>query len=365
MSLNGWRMKSGALFRFCIPAVFLFLLLALLAACERQEREGAIGEGYIGSPTVGLRDRLGPSGTTTATLKAGERVQILQRRRRWVRVRAQSGAEGWLEEQRHIIPRDAFEQAQSLLNSAAALPSQGRARAHAPLNLHLEPARKSPSFFQLKEGEECDVLRHRAVEKPGAGGASPPPEQPGQQAALAAKPEPKTPAAAKAPASAKKGKSQKARQAQPSGPPMEDWYLLRAAGKAGWALARMVEMTIPDEVAQYAEGKAITAWHVLDEVWDGGEKKPRYIWATSERVGSPYDFDGIRVFTWNRVRHRYETAYRERNRQGLYPITVGRVELKSGEVSAFSITTVGNDGKRATRNFVLLGNFVRRREQVE
>jgi len=365
MSLNGWRMKSGAVFRFCIPVVFLFLLLALLAACERQEREGAIGEGYIGSPTVGLRDRLGPSGTTTATLKAGERVQILQRRRRWARVRAQSGAEGWLDEQRNIIPRDAFEQAQSLLSSAAAMPSQGRARAHAPLNLHLEPARKSPSFFQLKEGEECDVLQHRAVEKPGAGGASPPPEQPGQQTALAAKPEPKTPAATRAPASAKKGKSQKARQAQPSGPPMEDWYLLRAAGKAGWALARMVEMTIPDEVAQYAEGKAITAWHVLDEVWDGGQKKPRYIWATSESVGSPYDFDGIRVFTWNRVRHRYETAYRERNRQGLYPITVGRVELKSGEVPAFSITMVGTDGKRATRNFVLLGNFVRRREQVE
>ena len=65
------------------------------------------------------------------------------------------------------------------------------------------------------------------------------------------------------------------------------------------------------------------------------------------------------------MRHRYETAYRERNRQGLYPITVGRVELKSGEVPAFSITTVGSDGKRTTRDFVLLGNFVRRREQVE
>lgn len=346
-------MKFGSAVRFGFPLLLGFLLLGLLAGCGRDERDKVISEGYIGSPTAALRDRLGPSYTNTATLKAGDHVHVVQKRRRWVRIRAENGAEGWLEE-RHIIPRETFEQAHSLVKSTVARPSQGRARARSPLNLHVEPTRKSPSFFQLKEGEECDVLAHRAMEKPLPGGGQRPAEQPDQpepapgqagqpgqpgRPSPAAKPpagqpagspaaqppprqEPKAAAAKKAPAAAKKGKGRKAKQAQPAGPPMEDWFLLRAKDKAGWALAPRVEMTIPDEVAQYAEGKAITAWHVLDEVQDGDQKKPQCLWATSERVGSAYDFDSIRVFIWNRARHRYETSYRERNQQGVYPLIV-------------------------------------------
>jgi hypothetical protein len=374
-------MKYGSALRFWLRLLPVCLVLALLGACGSEERDKVIGEGYIGSPTAGLRDRLGPAGSSTAILKAGDHVHILQRRRRWVRVRTPAGAEGWLEE-RHIIPRGLYEQAQGLVKSSAGLPPQGQAKARSDVNLHLEPARKSPSFFQLKEGEICEVVAHSAVEVPIAGGVQKPvelatgepgkaaPGQPGQPAAQTpAKPPPPPQPPAKQPASAKKAakkeKGHKAKHAEPAGPKKEDWFLVRAKGKAGWALARMIEMSIPDEVAQYAEGKAITAWQVLDEVPDGDQKKPRYIWATSEHVGSPCDFDGIRVFIWNKGRHRYETSYHERNQQGAYPITVGKVKLKSGEFPAFSITTVDDAGNRKTRNFVLLGNVVRRREKVE
>ncbi len=146
---------------------------------------------------------------------------------------------------------------------------------------------------------------------------------------------------------------------------MEDWFLIRGHDKAGWALARMVDMAIPDEVAQYAEGNPITAWQVLGEVLSGDQKKAQYIWATAGEQGLPYDFTGIRVFIWNAGHRRYETSYRERNLRGVYPLSVGKVRLKSGEVPSVTITSLDDAGNRVTREFVLLGNIVRRREQAE
>ena len=317
-------------------SIFVLALCLLAAACGGERRDKAIGYAYVVSDEATLRDRLGATSSNVGAAKAGERVELLGKRRRWARIRTGSGAEGWLEE-RHLIEPEIYERAQQMLKEVVGRPSQGRAKARSTANLHIDPERKSPRFFQLKEGEECDVLEHRAVERP---------LPPGTTAAP--------------PVAAKKG----AKKA-PAGPPMEDWFLVRGSGKTGWALSRFFDMTISDEVAQYSEGKAITAWQVLNEVEDEGQKKPQYVWATSERVGAPYDFDGIRVFIWNTARNRYETAYRERNLQGVYPLVVGREKLQVGEVPSFSVTTLDAAGGRVTRNFVMLGTIVRRREQVQ
>ncbi len=327
------------------PLVLAVCLLLLMTAGCAQEREKAIGDGYIGSTSAPLNDRLGAGATAVGAVKAGERVEILQRRRRFARVRTASGLEGWLEE-RHVISREVYERARQLVSETAARPSQGRAHARATANLHLEPARQSPRLFQLQEGQLCDVLEHRAMEQPLPPGA----------------PQPSAPPPPERPAAKKKGK--KRQPTQPSGPKKEDWFLVRGQGKAGWALTRFLDMAIPDEVAQYAEGRAITAWQVLNEVQDGTQKKAQYVWATSQQVGSPYDFDAIRVFTWNTARHRYETAYREHSLRGVYPLTVGREKLAEGEVPTFAMATLDPAGNRITRHFVLLGNKVRRREQV-
>ncbi len=322
------------------PACRILLLwfaaagILVAAGCSRERRDNAIGVGYIIADTAALRDRMGGTSASVGSVKAGDKVEILQRRRRWARVRPAAGAEGWIEE-RHIISSETYEQARRLVRESAVKPSQGAARARSDANLHLDPERKSPRFFQLKEGESCEVIEHRAVERPLPPGTAPGPLPSAQ--------------------------GRKARKAQPSGPPMEDWFLVRGPDKGGWALARFFDMAISDEVAQYAEGRAITAWKVLNEVEDGGQKKAQYLWATSEKVGSPYDFDGIRVFTWNIARDRYETAYRERNLKGVYPVTVGREDVGGVEVPTFSIITLDAAGNRSTRQYLMLGTSVRRK----
>jgi len=354
--------------------VLAFLLLWLAGAgCLREPGDSPIGEGYAGAGSSALRDRLGAGSTVIGSLKPGEHVVILQRRRRWVRIRTDNKREGWIDE-RNILAPEEYAKFRDEVKATAGRASQGQARARAVLNLHLDPDRKSPAFYQLAEGETCDVVEHRALPKPLPPGATPPPAAepgPGQPAGEAQPPTQQNQPPAKAepaqkkpePPAGKKGK--KGQRLKPAGPAMEDWFLVRGNDKAGWALARILDMAIPDEVAQYAEGKPITAWQVLDEVPAGDQKKAHYLWATTDESGLPYDFTGIRVFIWNAGHRRYETSYRERNLRGVYPLTVGRVRLKSGEVPSFTITTLDDADNRVTREFVLLGNIVRRREQVE
>lgn len=50
---------------------------------------------------------------------------------------------------------------------------------------------------------------------------------------------------------------------------MEDWTLVRTkTGDPGWVLTRNLLISVPDEVAQYAEGKRITSYFELGTVND-------------------------------------------------------------------------------------------------
>ena len=77
-----------------------------------------------------------------------------------------------------------------------------------------------------------------------------------------------------------------------------------------------------------AEGQKIVGAYVLRKVNDPGanvpgDQVPEYLALLSQwKDGLPYDFDQVRVFTWNTKKHRYETAYRERNLAGFLPVSV-------------------------------------------
>jgi hypothetical protein len=349
---------------------------------RHADRAPALAEAYVGAATLRLRADLPLQSATVATLKHGERVEIVQRRRRFMRIRTKSGAEGWTEENQ-LLNADEMAALKDLASRAARLPSQGQATTYYALNVHTQPASGSPSFLQLKEGDKFDLLSELVIPRqsvsrepliPPAEKKKPVERRPAKPPKIPVLPIPQPPG----PPSNWLDLSKTAEEDEPPPEPeetkpvpMEHWSLVRTAGgQSGWVLTRRVNMAIPDEVAQYAEGHRIVAYFPLGSVQDGDAKKPVWLWATSVSSHEDFDFDSFRVFIWSLKRHRYETAYIERNLTGYLPILLHDVDYAAGGKSkgqaaaavrypGFSICTRKDDGELHRRNFALLGNIVR------
>ena len=144
---------------------------------------------------------------------------------------------------------------------------------------------------------------------------------------------------------------------------MEDWWLIRDPdGRVGWVLARMVDLDVPLEIAQYAEGQRLVAFFVLDQVADGDKKVPQYLVVLSEpKDGLPFDYNQVRVFTWNVKHHRYETAYREHNLNGVLPVTVSQENFdKEGMLPVFVLQVKDDNGNISARKYKMNSPIVRR-----
>jgi hypothetical protein len=69
----------------------------------------------------------------------------------------------------------------------------------------------------------------------------------------------------------------------------------------------------------------------------------------------------VRVFTWNVKRHRYETAYRERNLDGVLPVTVSQENFeKEGMLPVFVLRVQDDSGNVSERKYKLNTPIVRR-----
>ena len=342
------------------------LLLAMLgmAACGSSEpRAPVIGVAFAGPAVLSLRQDIPLQSPVVATAKHGDRLEIIQRRRRFMKVRTARGTEGWIED--HLLLSSAEIAAlKGVERRALTMPSQGIASTYEVLNVHTEPNRLSPSFLQIKEGEKMDVVAHvlsprvpparRPLIPPKPKGLPParkhnPPKTPLPPLPLPPPLPPnwmelsKTPVAAPAPPA----DSQAERPV-----PKDDWSLVRnSRGESGWVLTSRIYMAIPDEVAQYAEGHRITSYFALGDVPDGDKVKHNWLWTTVGSGEHPYDFDSFRVFTWSLRRHRYETAYIQRNVQGYFPVLA--------RPSGFSLCMENRDGARMRRSYSFIVTTVR------
>lgn len=359
----------------------LILAVLLLAGCSSApERAPAIGEVFAGPASVTLRQELHPRSAVTATVKHGERLEVIQRRRRFFKVRTAQGVEGWTDARHLLAPEEMARLEQTALKSAG-LPSQGRATVYDALNIHTEPNRQAPSFSQIPEKGYVDVLAHKLAPRVPYNspvlsvGVSAPPQtrkkpKKKKSEALPPPPMPAPPPPppnwlelSKTPETGER--TPQAEQPKPApAAPMDDWSLIRTPdGKAGWVLTRMLVMAIPDEVAQYAEGHRITSYFSLGEVRDGDQTKHTWLWTTLSKTQQPYQFDGFRIFVWSLRRHRYETAYIERNVEGYLPVTVQRVEVGEGRqkitAPGFSLVLREKDGSLARRSYAFLSPRVR------
>jgi SH3-like domain-containing protein len=367
-------------------AGFAALLLLAAPACKRSvitKHEYM----YVSAAETSLRDRVATMYNKVGTVHNGDRVDVVERQKRFVRVRTDSGVEGWIE-QRSLVTQEVFDGFQKLAKDSAGTAVQAHGTTRAELNMHLTPSRDGERLYQLKEGEKVEVLKRATTDK-NAPKPPPPPKpvsatvkpQPSSQQQKATSPAPPPPATSVPPTEsapktlpaqvatqAKPGAAPaKTTDAEPPKPVMEDWYLVRnSAGQTGWVLMRMIDLDVPLDVAQYAEGQRIVGYFVLntvEETIDGQPKQePQYLMLLNQpKDGLPYDYNQVRVFTRNRNKHRYETAYRERDMEGYLPVTTSHAVFdKEGDLPTFTIRKMMADGQIVDVTYKMNGPIVRR-----
>jgi hypothetical protein len=376
-----------SLVRLATFYAFALTIFLALIGCSTQS-SSAIGEAYVAPASINLRGELTQKNSTVAVLKHGDRISILDVRRRFVKIRTVSGVEGWIDSTQ-LLSSEQMDQIRRDREHALALPSEGSATAFEALNVHIEPNRQSPALARIPEAGSVVILGHRL--QPKATGPAP------SAALIFEKPQPLTrhqrrdrqlksiyhlppkPSPPKAPANwqelsaeringssslaemkADQEKEKIAKKLEDPKKPviLEDWSLVRTKdNQIGWVLTRNLIMSIPDEVAQYAEGKHITSYFDLGAVHDEVKGiKHNWLWTTSSGPLS-YDFDAWRVFLWNRRRHRYETSYRQRDIEGYFPVHVDPPAAGPSERSFQLIEK--DDGKLWRRSYLFDGVRVR------
>lgn len=361
----------------------LVFLTGLLSCNPSKEKEAPlyriIGEAFAGPNELPIRQDVSLRSPVIGTVKHAEKLEILDRRRRFVQVRTKAQLIGWVD-LRLLISAKQMEDLEALARQYKNAPTMGRATVFDILNVHTDPNRYSPTFLQIPEKDHFDLIGHRVVVRAPFQGQSIEIEDDTPDATaikkkrakkLSAKIDlPAAPAAPKPPADwlemsraksqpepeKKKPGSKVHTTAAPVTQLIDDISLIRTRdGRVGWVLTNAIFLDVPDDVAQYAEGNRITAYFPMGEVSDGDKKHHHWLWTTQSQKYAPFEFDGLRVFTYNIRHHRYETSYRERNLRGFFPILVDSAKQEP----EFRIVTEDASGKRWLKAYAFDGTRVR------
>ncbi len=283
-----------------------------IAACGPSVEPVPEGEIHYTRNRVELYSGLEPDAPATATLPFDTRVTILDRHRSFVRIQTPTRLQGWVPRSLlldHLLRR----QLRTLSDASEALPSQGLSRARDTLNVHVQPYRWSPTFYQLEKDEGFHILDRVLVDR--------------------------------LPASAATART-------PPLPTGEDyWYLVRVPGigQSGWLLGNMAYADIPLEVAMLASGQSIVAYLPLGFIEDKspGETKTTWLWVQSTASGQAHDFDRLSVLQWDSKRDRYVIIRQDSNLTGYLPIElIPDFETKRGTGTGLRILFESNGEMR-------------------
>ena len=377
----GFRWLGSRVFVCAVSAIFV---VAGVSGCSRLRPKPEAQYVYVTAKQTFLRDRVAAVSNRTATVENGDRLEVLDHGRRFVKVQTAKGEQGWIDE-KVVATQDVFDEFEKLKKDHTADPVVASAVVRDEVYMHAKPGRDTERFYRLAEGEKLKLLARATLTKP---------LPPGTRVAKVAAPV-AAPAAGAAPAVGV-GKGVKAAASAPAAPeapaeppPMEDWWLVRdSKGDTGWLFSRMMDVDAPDAITRYSEGQRIVGSYVLTTVNDPEAEQdekniPIYVTVLSPyKAGLTYDFDQLRVFTWNVKKHRYETGFRDRNIEGYLPVSVkmatdpyGKGPAANTPVPTFTYRVLADDagpvvpdpvtgaivpGKTVLKTYRLEGNLVRR-----
>ena len=304
---TGWR-EARWLIRRGLPLA----LLCVTLGCSRLHPRPSETYVYVDAKQTFLRDRVAAVSNRTGTVANGDRLEVLEHGRRFLRVKTDTGVTGWIDE-KAVVSQGVYDAFDQMKQEFAVQAPVASAVVRDEVYLHVKPGRDTDKLFRLSEGDKLKLLRRATLEKalpPGQVAAPPAPIVRRTKRPKAAEEPPVDPNA-------------------PVPPPMEDWWLVRLQdGRTGWLLSRMMDVDAPDSLTRYSEGQRFVGAYILQTVNDPeapmeDKNVPEWVTVLSPyKAGLPYDFDQVRVFIWNAKKHRYETGFRQKNIAGFLPVAV-------------------------------------------
>jgi Bacterial SH3 domain len=299
--------------RRLLIAVPLLALVAIVAWFFRPKRE-VIGEAFISEKSVTVWSSMAQVREPLAVLSYGDRVDTLAKRNDFVKVKIANGTVGWVDS-RLLMDPPLWQRCEQLLKRAESLPVQASGRTKVATNLRVDPGRTAPRLYQFGRGVPVQIVARAAADWIQV--------------------------------------SDEKESGEPQETKKEDWFLIRGVATrppgetsartsvpstttvpgdqtqpiAGWVIARFLELDVPDPVREGANASNLRpiAWFELNQVDDPSGEKPQYLMAAARGAeGQSCDFSVLRVYTWNRKKSRYETAFIENYLCGSMPIRVGK-----------------------------------------
>lgn len=318
MSKNSSIPLSPFRLRFLHSAVLcgLAALVVALVGCDRL-RPPKKETVYVAAQKTFLHDRVAAVSNIVTEVKNGEALEVIEHGRRFLRVKTAKNEIGWIEEHA-VIDQKTYDGFAQLAEQHKDSPVAATATLRNDLYMHATPGKETVHFYRISGNTKVQLLERASVKKAQTPGFAP----------LAHLAEPQKPGSAAEP---------------PPPPPMEDWWLARdSQGQTGWLYGNQLDVDVPDEIGEYAEGMRYIGAYVLTRVDDPeantpNHQVPEYVTALApDKSGLPFDFDQIRVFTWSKNHHRYETAFRLHPILGFLPVKLFTAQTPRGPVPAFS-----------------------------
>ncbi len=298
-----------------VGLILFLVLVAVGAACYflvYRPRHVVSGEAaYVLPESLPVFDTPAEIRSEIATLKEGERVEVLSRTRNWARVQFGARRIGYVE-LRNLIDGATHEAGDQLLDETRRIPAQAAGHAGNEVKLRITPSRDGTEICQLAANQPMEIFERRLVDRP-------------------------TPAMGSAGARTR-----------------EAWYLVRAGSRAGWVLGRLIDLDIPPAIASYAHEFNMVAWVVLHTVEDDGKEVPQYV--VADRIGTEEcDFTHIRVLTWWKKKQAYAVAYVESELKGYLPIRASQADNHI----AFRLRLVDDEGRKFQKVYSLQDTITR------
>lgn len=287
--------------------VVLFVSFFLVTCAPK--REPVLDQATVVARNASVRLKNSSTSRTLRTLDEGDRVDVLQHQDNWYRIRYGDEVQGWMEEST-VITNSTRNRMRELVSASDAQEPQNTAVVRDEANFRIEPGRTTAVIRKLAAGTKVEVLDRMTKPRPGYEGSH------------------------------------------------DVWLKVRPGPtEVGWVIASLVDFDVPEEIAPYTEGYTYAAVKAINQVQDSLAGSVSWYVVAERKPGltPDLDFDGIRVFTWNTTKHRYETAFRAKGIRGVYPLEA----VQDGVNPAFRVYVLSGDGSnKIAHEYVMHGVIV-------